>query len=363
MRTLVFIGGARPNFMKIAPIVRAINETKAFKAIIVNTGQHYDDNMSKVFFDDLEIPKPHYYLKVGSSSHAEQIAKIIISLEKVLKKIAPDLVIVVGDVNSTIASAITAKKLGIKVAHIEAGLRSFDISMPEEINRRVTDSIADFLFVTEKAGVENLIKEGKNPNNIFFVGNTMIDSLIFGLDRLKSSHFNFSSAPLKKKLGKYIYLTLHRPANVDDKNKLSKLLRVLESVSKIAPIIFSIHPRTRNNLEEFQLDTPPTIYSLEPLSYLESLFLWKDAVAVVTDSGGLQEETTALGKPCFTLRNNTERPVTIELGTNVLIKDEEIDMLPDVITDILRGKVKKGIVPDKWDGKTALRITEILKGF
>lgn len=363
MKTLVFIAGARPNFMKIVPIIRAAEETKEFKSIIVHTGQHYDDNMSKVFFKDLDIPEPHFFFGVGGGSHAEQTAKIMVHLEKVLKQIAPNLVIVVGDVNSTAAGAITAKKLGIKVAHVEAGLRSFDMSMPEEINRIVTDSISDFFFTTEKSAIENLRKEGKDSNSIFFVGNVMIDSMFYALDKLRNSRFNFPSAQLKEKLEKYIYLTLHRPSNVDSKEKLSKLIEVLESVSKIFPIVFPVHPRTKNSLTRFNLRLPSSICTLDPLSYIESLFLWKDAFAVVTDSGGLQEETTVLQKPCFTIRNNTERPVTVELGTNVLVREEEIDSLPDMIADVAKGNIKKGIIPPKWNGKASFRIVKILKSF
>ena len=363
MRTLVFIVGARPNFMKTIPIISTAEKTKAFKNVTVHTGQHYDANMSKVFFDDFDISEPHFFLGVGSGGHAEQTAKIMVSLEKVLKRIMPDLVLVVGDVNSTAAGAITAKKLGIKVAHIEAGLRSFDMSMPEEINRVVTDSIADLFFTTEKSATENLLKEGKNSNFIFFVGNVMIDSLFYALNKMRNSSLNFPSASLKEKLGKYIYLTLHRPSNVDSRDKLRNLINILESVSKVCPIVFPIHPRTRNSLAKFRLKLPPSIYALKPLSYLESLFLWKDAFAVVTDSGGLQEETTVLQKPCFTLRNNTERPVTIELGTNVLVKEEDINSLPDMIVDVVKGNIKRGIIPSKWDGKTSLRIVKILKSF
>lgn len=363
MKTLVFIGGARPNFMKIAPIVRAVKKTKLFKIKIVHTGQHYDDNMSRAFFGDLDMPEPQYFLNVGNGLHFEQIAKALPPLENVLKQIAPDLAVVVGDVNSTAAGAIAAKRLRIKIAHVEAGLRSFDMTMPEEINRLMTDSIADFFFITEKSAANNLLKEGKNPNNIFFVGNVMIDSLFYALNKLKNTRLNFSSAQLKEKAQKYIYLTLHRPSNVDKRDRLIKLIKVLENVSKIFPVIFPVHPRTKNNLTRFKLNIPSSIHTLEPLSYTESLFLWKDAVAVITDSGGLQEETTAFHKPCFTLRNNTERPATVKLGTNVLVKEQEINVLPDMIVNVMKGNAKKGITPSKWDGKASLRIAEILKDF
>lgn len=366
MKKLLFIAGARPNFMKIAPVIRAVKKTKIFKNVIVHTGQHYDDNMSRVFFQDLDIPKPNYFLGAGGGSHAWQTAKIMLSLEAVLKRENPALVIVVGDVNSTMAGAITAKKLGLKLAHIEAGLRSRDMSMPEEINRTVTDSIADIFFVTEKSGIKNLKAEGRKPDRIYLVGNVMIDSLFYALDKLKKrlhSRPNFGTTKLKDKLGEYVYLTMHRPSNVDDRKKLARLIKILAEVSRIFPVIYPIHPRAGKSLKTFGLKLPPGIHAVAPLSYMESLFLWKDARAVITDSGGLQEETTVLHKPCFTLRNNTERPVTVESGTNILVRDGQISALPGMLLRVKKGpasQVKKGSIPYRWDGRASLRISKIL---
>ncbi len=366
MKKLLFIAGARPNFMKIAPVIRAAKMTKMFRSVIVHTGQHYDDNMSKVFFKDLNIPKPDYFLGAGGGSHAGQTARIILHSEKILRRENPDLVIVVGDVNSTMAGAITAKKLGLKLAHIEAGLRSFDMSMPEEINRIVTDSVADIFFVTEKSGIKNLKAEGRKPNRMYLAGNVMIDSMFYALDKLKKrlhSRPNFDTAELKDKLGEYVYLTMHRPSNVDNRKKLVRLVKILARVAKIFPVIYPVHPRAGKSLKAFGLKLPPGIHAVEPLPYMESLFLWKDARAVITDSGGLQEETTVLHKPCFTLRNNTERPVTVESGTNILVRDSEINALPDMILRVKKGHIKKGNVPYRWDGRASLRILEVLKTF
>ncbi len=360
-KKLVFIGGARPNFMKIAPIIRQTAKLKKFKNIIIHTGQHYDDNMSKVFFEDLAIPKPGYFLKTGSGTHASQTAKIMLSLEKIFKQELPDLVIVVGDVNSTMAAAITAKKLGIKTAHVEAGLRSFDMTMPEEINRIVTDSISDMFFVTERSAVKNLLKEGKRRDSIYFTGNVMIDSLFYALKKLKTRRAHFGTTDLKNKLRKYIYLTLHRPSNVDNKEALLNICGILGKAGKIYPIIFPVHPRTKNRLEKFKIKLSPDIHVIPPLSYTESLFIWKDAEAVITDSGGLQEETTALRKPCFTLRNNTERPVTVTCGTNILLNAANRHKLPAMLTGIKTGSYKHGRIPPKWDGNSSKQIVKILR--
>ncbi len=362
MKKIVFIAGVRPNFMKVAPLIRNIDK-RNFESVIVHTGQHYDYNLTKVFFEDLDIPRPDYFLGIGSASHAEQTGRMILSLEKVLKKERPDLAVVVGDANSTAAGALAAKKLGIKIAHVEAGLRSFDMSMPEEINRIVTDSIADLFFVTERSAIKNLKNEGKDQKNIFFTGNVMIDSLFYALDKLERLKRRFSTAPLKKRIGKYIYLTLHRPSNVDDKKRFSRLIKILSNASKIYPIIFPVHPRTRKNLKKFRLRMPSSIYTLDSLSYIESLSLWRDAALVLTDSGGLQDETTALLKPCFTLRENTERPVTIERGTNRLIKGEDLNLLPDMARGILRDDKRRGRIPKLWDGRASHRIAKILKNY
>ena len=351
------IAGARPNFMKIAPIVRELRRQKIpYK--IIHTGQHYDYEMSESFFKDLEIPPPDYYLGAGSGTHAQQTAKIMVEYEKVCFKYIPDVCMVVGDVNSILACAIVAKKLGIKVAHVEAGLRSRDMSMPEEINRIVTDSISDLFFVTERSAVENLLKEGKSKENIFFVGHVMIDNLFYQLNKLNKLQIKPYLIELKQRLNKYAFLTLHRPSNVDIKDKLAKILDVLSRLQVL--IIFPIHPRTKKRLKEFDLKLPENIISLQPLSFSESLFLWKDSLCVLTDSGGLQEETTALGVPCLTLRNNTERPITVEIGTNTII-GEGLEKLPSLIKNIEEGRYKKGKIPEKWDGRAAERIVEVLR--
>lgn len=362
VKKLIFIGGARPNFMKIAPIVRALKPEKTFKSLIVHTGQHYDDNMSAMFFKDLEMPSPAYFLGTGagSGSPLKKTAETMGRLEEIFIKESPDLVIVVGDVNSTFAAAYPAKRLGIKLAHVEAGLRSRDMAMHEEINRMATDCLSDFFFVTERSGADNLVREGKHKN-IYFVGNVMIDTLYSSLDKLEKAPTTFATTGLKNRLGRYIFLTLHRPSNVDDRMKAEKILGELEKVSRIFPIIFPVHPRTKKMFRSFGIRFPPGIHVTGPLSYLESLFLWKDAAAVITDSGGLQEETTALGIPCFTLRNNTERPITVDLGTNTLVKDSEITSLPAMISKVKRGRGTKGRVPKFWDGRAALRIVRTLK--
>ncbi len=354
---ILIVAGARPNFMKIAPLIRELsNKNLSWK--LVHTGQHYDYEMSKIFFDDLGIPEPHFYLDVGSGTHAEQTAKIMIKFEEVCLNEQPDLIMVVGDVNSTLACSITAKKLNIKVAHIEAGLRSGDMSMPEEVNRIVTDSISDYLFVTEKRGIENLRREGKEEAQVFFVGHVMIDNLIHKMDTLNGSSFETKS--LKDKLGRYIFLTLHRPSNVDDCEVFERILHGLNEIAQEIPIIFPIHYRTRERFDRFKLKLSDNIFLLKPLSFSESLYLWKDASAVLTDSGGLQEETTALGIPCLTLRENTERPVTVEIGTNTLV-GSDMKKVKDNISNILQGKYKKGQIPEKWDGKASERIVQILE--
>lgn len=363
---LMLVAGARPNFMKIAPIIRELkarsSKLKANKNlayVLVHTGQHYDYEMSEAFFDDLEIPKPDYFLDAGSGSHAEQTAKIMINFEKVCEADSPDLVMVVGDVNSTLACSIVAKKMGVEVAHVEAGLRSFDLAMPEEINRMVTDSISDYFFVTERSGVENLKKEGKFEDRIFFVGHVMIDNLLYQLDKVNLNHFAFKHKELKDSLGKYIFMTLHRPSNVDRKVTLDGIVTVLNRIAREIPILFPVHPRTNKMLHHFGIELSKNIYQLPPLGFQESLYLWKDAKLVITDSGGMQEETTALKIPCLTLRENTERPVTVWEGTNKLVKVEELKKEVDAILD---GRGKTGKVPDLWDGKAAERVVSILAG-
>lgn len=365
---ILLTAGARPNFMKIAPLIHELKSWQAKKLAsnklsykLIHTGQHYDYEMSKVFFEELDIPEPDYFLGAGSGSHAEQTAKVMVEFEKVCQKEKPDIVVVVGDVNSTLACSVTAKKLNIKVAHVEAGLRSFDMTMPEEINRIVTDSISDYLFVSEKSGLKNLKKEGKNENQVFFVGNIMIDTLFYGLKKIGNEKLRNSEI---KKINKkpYVVVTLHRPSNVDDKNKLEDILMALIEISKDMDIYFPIHPRTKKNIEKMKLKyilENSNIKTMPPLSYLEFLSLWKDASLVLTDSGGIQEETTVLGIPCFTIRENTERPITIEEGTNILVGTTGKGIL-QAYKQFKRGTRRKGRVPELWDGKTAERIVKIL---
>ncbi len=367
---IAIVAGARPNFMKIAPVVRALAERKALAAAsgvdlrvsIVHTGQHYDENMSEVFFRDLSIPKPDRHLEVGSGTHAQQTARIMVAFEKVLQEDRPDWVVVVGDVNSTIACALTAGKMGVKVAHVEAGLRSFDMTMPEEINRKLTDAICDLLFVTEESGVRNLLAEGVPRERIHSVGNVMIDNLMFNLARLDRGGFD-PPAYLKDFCAggkRYAVLTLHRPSNVDRRETLAPIWGAISKVAGRLPILFPVHPRTRAKIDEFSLDGTG-ITMVDPIGYLEMLYAVRGAGLVLTDSGGLQEETTVLGVPCITIRENTERPVTVEMGTNYLagIRPETI---LSVAEEILSGHAKKGIVPPLWDGKAAGRIADLFLG-
>jgi UDP-N-acetylglucosamine 2-epimerase (non-hydrolysing) len=354
---VLLVAGARPNFMKVAPLIHELErDDRGITWKLVHTGQHYNYEVSKVFFEDLDIPEPDYFLAAGSGTHAEQTAKVMVEFEKVCLAERPDTVVVVGDVNSTLACSVTARKLHINVAHVEAGLRSRDMSMPEEINRIVTDSISDYLFVTIRSAVENLINEGKREEQIFFVGNIMMDSLHYCLEKLDGDKVD--GAPDRP----YAILTLHRPSNVDDRDKLKDILSALSEISRDMPVHFPVHPRTERKIREFDLESlveNSDILLSPPLSYMNFLSLWKGAAAVFTDSGGLQEETTALGVPCFTLRENTERPVTVEEGTNTLVGSRANDIL-GAYTEFKAGKVKEGTVPDLWDGKTAERIIRIL---
>jgi len=357
---ILLVAGARPNFMKIAPIIRAMEAKGGFNWILVHTGQHYDFEMSEAFFNDLEIPAPDHFLNVGSGSHAEQTAATMVAFEGVCLKEKPDAVLVVGDVNSTLACSIVAKKLGVAVAHVEAGLRSFDMSMPEEINRMVTDAIADFFFVTEQSAKDNLLHEGKAEESIHFVGHVMIDNLLYQLKKVNAATASsFEYGELKQQLGKYIFLTLHRPSNVDDREILAGIVRALNEISISVPVVFPVHPRTRKMLEKFRIVLSESVHCLPPLGFHESLNLWKDAALVMTDSGGLQEETTALGVPCITLRENTERPITCEMGTNVLVGNDP-EKISKAVDDALSLQRRQASVPPLWDGHAAERIVRIL---
>jgi UDP-N-acetylglucosamine 2-epimerase (non-hydrolysing) len=418
--TITLVAGARPNFMKVAPLVHAfaarrkkrdvpkksggwsrlpltpgrscppcsvpppssldgdpfavqpgshpgpsleepdfLGTSRFLRVSLVHTGQHYDANMSEVFFKDLGIPEPDHHLGVGSGSHAEQTARVMMAFEKVLAAERPDLVMVVGDVNSTIACALTAKKMGVKVAHVEAGLRSFDETMPEEINRRLTDAISDLLFVTEPSGVSNLLAEGVAKEKIHLVGNVMIDTLQRNLKRIEDGRY----APPEtlrafRGNGRYGVLTLHRPSNVDRKETLAPVWGAVLEIAREIPVLFPAHPRTRGKLTDFGLSTGGVTLA-DPLGYLDMLYAVKGAALVLTDSGGLQEETTALGVPCVTIRENTERPVTVEKGTNYLAGTDPNAVLA-AAGEILSGNAKKGVVPDLWDGKAAERIVDVL---
>lgn len=368
---ILCVVGARPNFMKIAPIIRALNSRALQLApYLLHTGQHYDVAMKSSFFDQLQIPEPDIDLGVGSGTHAVQTAEIMKRFEPVLDQVKPKAVLVVGDVNSTIACALVAVKKSIPVIHVEAGLRSGDRAMPEEINRILTDQISDLLFTTEKTAEPNLVNEGIASSRIHFVGNVMIDTLLFNLDRavpvqqtIQSSTGLQSDSNMITDLSKgYGLVTLHRPSNVDDAVVLEKLLTVLSQVSKDLPLIFPVHPRTKNKIVEAGLMTlldGANILCLPPLGYLEMLGAMKDARLVLTDSGGIQEETTALGVPCITLRDNTERPITVAQGTNTIVGSDPEKILA-CVTSTLKTGGKSGMVPDLWDGKAAERIAQTI---
>jgi len=359
---IFLVAAARPNFMKIAPIVRALqcHIHNNLEWRIVHTGQHYDHTMSQAFFIDLGIPEPDRFLDAGSGTHATQTAKVMVAFEEICIKDKPDLVVVVGDVNSTLACSIVAKKLNIDVAHVEAGLRSFDMTMPEEINRIVTDSITDYFFTTEKTANENLLNEGKPFDKIHFVGNVMIDNLLYQKEQLESIDPNsFSTSIFKTQLDQFIFLTLHRPATVDNREKMSDIIIALNKIAKEIPIVFPVHPRTKKMILAFGLELSDKILQLPPLSYKESLFWWKDALFVMTDSGGLQEETTALGIPCYTIRDNTERPITKTEGTNTIIGTSGSAIYKSY-QEFKSGKIKNGKIPELWDGKAAERIVSVL---
>jgi UDP-N-acetylglucosamine 2-epimerase (non-hydrolysing) len=356
---ITLVTGARPNFIKIAPIIKAI-EKKQLEGItisyrLVHTGQHYDKNLSATFFEELNIPKPNANLDVKSGTQAQQTAAIMVAFEKELLENTCDLVLVVGDVNSTMACAITAKKLNIKVAHVEAGIRSGDLTMPEEINRIITDSITDYFFTTSQWAGENLLKFGTDVAHIHFVGNVMIDTLLQNLKQISPPSF---WEDLNLKSGNFIVLTLHRPANVDEEKSLLKLLFGIDELAQDKKIIFPIHPRTKAILGEQNLNLK-NIHFVEPQSYLNFMFLIKNSFAVITDSGGISEETTVLGIPCFTMRNNTERPETVNIGTNHLVGNS-VENLQKVYEEFLKSNPKKSGIPELWDGKSSERIIDIL---
>jgi UDP-N-acetylglucosamine 2-epimerase (non-hydrolysing) len=382
----ILIAGARPNFMKIAPLIKEINRynakqktmRKKIAPVLVHTGQHYDEGLSKIFFDELDIPKPDVNLGIGSGSHGEQTGKVMIAFEKVIVRHKPNLVVVVGDVNSTLACALVSAKLCIPVAHVEAGLRSFDKSMPEEINRILTDRISDFLFTPSKDANENLLNEGIPSEKIFFVGNIMVDSLMSILPYIKKSQIflRLDGVLSQKETGqKYALLTLHRPSNVDNKKILNRELNCLNEISKEIPILFPVHPRTKKQIQIFGLDnkinwlnekfqllnrlSKTHIYGLPPLGYLDFMALMNRAKVVFTDSGGIQEESTVMGIPCITLRENTERPVTLQHGTNILVGTDP-DKIKHAFVYAISKNLVKTKIPELWDGKTARRIVNIL---
>lgn len=352
--------GARPNLPKIAPLLREMQRHPEIEATLVHTGQHYDEELSKIFFRQMGIRTPDVNLEVGSGSHALQTAEILKRVEPVLIARKPDVVVVVGDVNSTIAVSLAAVKLGIPVAHVEAGLRSFDRNMPEEINRVLTDAIADYLFVTEEDAIGHLLREGRPRESIFMVGNVMIDSLLHFLPLAQQSRIG-DELGLKNGVGwqRFGVLTLHRPSNVDSLEKLGQLLTTIGTLAGELPVIFPVHPRTHQRLIQADLRLHPQLRVIPPVGYLDFLCLLSRATLVLTDSGGIQEETTALGVPCLTLRENTERPVTIAEGTNLLVGTDQAK-IREAARNILAGRGKTGRRPALWDGQTSTRIVEIL---
>ncbi|MEQ1795493.1 MAG: UDP-N-acetylglucosamine 2-epimerase (non-hydrolyzing) [Nitrospira sp.] len=359
MKRIDLIAGARPNFMKIAPIIDALKtaerHNRPLRFRLIHTGQHYDRAMSGGFFEELGIPDPDINLEVGSGSQAQQTAAIMVNYEKVLLKEKSDLCLVVGDVTSTMACSIVARKLGIPVAHVEGGIRSGDWTMPEEINRVVTDSLTNWFFTTSDSANDNLRRAGVRDDRIFFVGNTMIDTLLKQLPRLRPPA---CWGPLKLEPGNYFVVTLHRPSNVDGEEHLLGLLQAVAQGTQGLPVVFPVHPRTAKNLRDAGAPLPSMHY-IDPLGYLEFNYLVKHACGVITDSGGITEETTVLGVPCLTLRDNTERPETVTIGTNELIGTDPNKLAP-ALTRLIRGHWKKGAIPPKWDGKSAERIVEHL---
>ena len=355
MKKIIHVVGARPNFMKAAPVWKAISELGEFNQILIHTGQHYDNYMSDIFFKELQLPEPDYNLNIGSDTHARQTATIMIKIEELVVDINPDLVIVYGDVNSTAAASIVSSKLQIPFAHVEAGLRSYDRRMPEEINRLITDQLADLLFTPSKDGDTNLIKEGIDQSKIHFVGNVMIDTLALLIEKA-------SPPKIFKDFEDFVLVTIHRPSNVDDIENISAIIENLIIVSESQKVIFPIHPRTRNKLLDNNIDISknPDLHIIDPLGYLEFLGLMKNAKVVVTDSGGIQEETTWLGRPCLTVRENTERPITLDLGTNKLI-GLDYNRIPLEVNSALPSTEYQ--IPKYWDGIASVRIAKIIKNY
>jgi len=351
---LIHVVGARPNFMKAAPVWNAIIRMTDFDQMLVHTGQHYDNLMSDIFFKELQIPVPDYNLNIGSDTHARQTAAIMIKFEELIIDLKPNLVLVYGDVNSTVAAAMVCSKLLIPFAHVEAGLRSFDRRMPEEINRIITDQLATILFTPSEDGNINLLKEGVPKSKINFVGNVMIDTLV---ELLPGAH----KPILFNNIKLYVLVTLHRPSNVDEPDSLRSIIQNLNEISNSIPVLFPVHPRTKNmiTINNLDFEKNDNLHLIDPLGYLDFLGLMKNSTAVITDSGGIQEETTYLGIPCITVRENTERPITITLGTNQLI-GKEYHKIPELIKNIINGKKIKRTVPPLWDGKASERIAEVL---
>ena len=353
---ILHIAGARPNFMKVAPVMAAMAENPAlFQQVLVHTGQHYDYEMSQVFFEELQLPAPDKFLNCGSGTHAEQTARVMLAFEPALLEYQPDWVFVVGDVNSTLACALVCAKQGVRVAHVEAGLRSWDRSMPEEINRLLTDQIADLLFTPSPEAQTNLLREGVDPLKIHFVGNVMIDTLV---QRLPAAKARPVLGDLDLRRGEYILVTLHRPSNVDDPQPLQEILRALEQLAGRRRVIFPVHPRTRGRIQQLGLQ-PAKVEFLEPLGYLDFLALTEAAGLVLTDSGGVQEETTYLGLPCLTLRKTTERPVTVTMGTNQLVASECPAILK-AVEDAEQTELGCVSRPPLWDGQAAQRIVDVM---
>ena len=372
---VIQVVGARPNFMKVAPLHRAIKNLAGWTSKIVHTGQHFDAKMSDIFFTQLELPKPDFFLGIGGGSHTEVTAKIMLAFEKIVESEKPDLIIVVGDVTSTLACTLVAIKMGIPLAHVEAGLRSGDRTMPEEINRILTDSVANYLFVTEQSGLDHLKREGVPDEKVFFTGNVMIDSLVRYQEKAKSSRIleelglQPSDTENRREVSRlyetdYIVMTMHRPANVDTETGLKAILELIELSTAKTKVVFPIHPRTRSNMAKFGLEDTLTqnknLILTEPLGYLEFIQLMTHSKAILTDSGGIQEETTYLGIPCLTFRDSTERPITVTLGTNQLLADLNPKITFAALEEILAGHHKKGQIPPLWDGHAAERIAENL---